>query len=173
MARTDAERITFAEPQSAVAGLAESCRIGEHGLEYGFQVDWRTTDDVKDLGGRRLSLQRLAQLAGGRRLPFIRRLLLRHRFVELAGQQCDLLFVSALRSCLSRTAARRLYYSAPFRRPAARSINGHPFPRKGQALARPLCRCGPAPEWPWRCPLGSILHRAAAKVDGAYRDDCR
>src|SRR5262249_14803962 len=60
------EGISFAEPQSAVAGLTEPRRVREDGLEYGLQIAWRCADDAEDLGGRCLLLQRFAQLAAAR-----------------------------------------------------------------------------------------------------------
>src|SRR5262249_22742190 len=38
----------------------------EDGLEHGLQVTWGTADDAENLGGRRLPLQRFAQLAAAR-----------------------------------------------------------------------------------------------------------
>src|SRR5262245_16534123 len=60
--RYQSKRISFAKKQIAVAGLAEPRRIREDGLEHGLQVSWRTADDAKNLGGRRLPLQGFAQL---------------------------------------------------------------------------------------------------------------
>src|SRR6266567_4128857 len=67
--RNKADGVAFAEKQVAVACLAEPRRVGEDSIEYGLEVCWRTADDAKDSGSRRLPLQRFAQLAGGRRLP--------------------------------------------------------------------------------------------------------
>ncbi len=66
MERGAAKRVSFTEPQSAVAGLAKSRRIRKNGLEHRLQVAWRTADNAKDLGGRRLPLQRFAQFAAAR-----------------------------------------------------------------------------------------------------------
>src|SRR5262249_48894996 len=106
--RSQADRVSFAEKQIAVVSLAKARRVRENGLEHGLQVTWRAADDAEDLGGRRLALQRFAQLAGGGlQLAGGRRLLLQcptklagggrllsHRLVELAGQQRDLLLVA-------------------------------------------------------------------------------
>src|SRR5262249_38506242 len=71
-------------------------------------------------GGRRLPLQRFAQLAGGRRLPL-------QRVVALASEQCDLLFVAGLKSLRSRPPTRRLSRAALLRLVACRSTSGHHF----------------------------------------------
>ncbi len=80
MERNRPDGVSFTEPKCAVAGLAEPRRVREDGLEHGLEVAWRTADDAKDLGGRRLPLQRLIQLAG--------------ILAQLAGEQLDFLFVS-------------------------------------------------------------------------------
>src|SRR6266536_4001562 len=56
--RNGAEGLSFAEPKSAVAGLAEPRRIREDGLKYGPKFAWRTADDAQHLGSRGLLLQR-------------------------------------------------------------------------------------------------------------------
>src|SRR5262249_17268011 len=66
MKRHGADGISFAEPQSPVAGLAEPRRVRQDGLERPVEIAWRTADDAEDFGGRRLPLQRLAQFAAAR-----------------------------------------------------------------------------------------------------------
>jgi len=88
----------------------EVCYRGQAGKDV-FPLDVsppaRYQDNAEDLGGRRLPLQRFAQLAGGRRLRC-------DRLVELAGQQCDLLFVAALAGWRGRIAAGGLTVLRPF-----------------------------------------------------------
>src|SRR5262249_30520274 len=124
-----AEGVAFAEPKSAVAGLTEPRRVREDGFKYGLEVSWRTADDAENFGACRFSVERFAQLAGGRDLPLRSRLLLRHRFVELAGEQRDLLFVAGLGNLRGRGATRRLSRAAPLRFRAARSSSCHPIPQ--------------------------------------------
>src|SRR5262249_30988475 len=50
--------------QNAKIGLADTNRIRQHGLEHGLKLAGGTADDPEDLRGRRLLLQRLAQLDG-------------------------------------------------------------------------------------------------------------
>src|SRR5262249_39565012 len=38
-------------------GVAKLRRLFQHGLEYGFQVAWRTADYLQNIGSRRLTLQ--------------------------------------------------------------------------------------------------------------------
>jgi hypothetical protein len=60
--RRGAEGIAFAQPHGAGAGLAKLRGIRQHGREHGFQLAGRTADDLEDLGGRGLLLQRIAQI---------------------------------------------------------------------------------------------------------------
>ena len=48
--------------QSAELGLADARRVLQHGLEHRLQFAGRAGDDPQHLGGRRLLLQRFAQL---------------------------------------------------------------------------------------------------------------
>src|SRR5262249_5866072 len=61
--RNGAEGLSFAEPQSAVAGLAKARRISKHGLEHWLQLPRRTADHAEHFRGCCLLLQRLAQLS--------------------------------------------------------------------------------------------------------------
>jgi hypothetical protein len=99
--RNRPEPVALGEPQHAEVCLAEPRRVREYRLEYRLQVRWRTADGAKDLGGRLLPLQSLAQLA---------------------GKQRDLLFVTGR----GRFAARGLYRSAPLRFSLDCSASGHP-----------------------------------------------
>ena len=81
MERNGPDGVSLAEPKGAVAGLAEARRVREDGLEHGNRGPWLTADDAKDLRGRRLPLQ---------------------RFAQLPGEQRDLLFVADPRSCRRR-----------------------------------------------------------------------
>ncbi len=117
MERNRPDGVSFTEPKCAVAGLAEPRRVREDGLEHGLEVAWRTADDAKDLGGRRLPLQRLIQLAG--------------ILAQLAGEQLDFLFVTGLGSWRSRVAARRLYRSASLRLPGGWFDQLSPNPPNG------------------------------------------
>ena len=117
MERNRPDGVSFTEPKCAVAGLAEPRRVREDGLEHGLEVAWRTADDAKDLGGRRLPLQRLIQLAG--------------ILAQLAGEQLDFLLVTGLGSWRSRVAARRLYRSASLRLPGGWFDQLSPNPPNG------------------------------------------
>src|SRR5262245_57641729 len=99
---------------SAVTGFAKARRIREDGLEHGLEVRWRITDYGKDLGGRRLALQRCA---------------------PLAGQQRDPLLVTSRGSCRNRLASRRFHGLASPRFRTAYSASCHPIPLTGEALA--------------------------------------
>ena len=50
----------------AELGLANARGVGQHGLEHRLQLARRAADDLEHLGGRRLLLQRLGQLARAR-----------------------------------------------------------------------------------------------------------
>src|SRR6266699_2059603 len=93
-------------------GFAKPRRVREDGLEYRLQVTWRTAD-AEDLGGCGLPLQRFAQLARG--------------LAQLAGKQCDLLFIAGRENWRRRATARQLYRSASLRLRAARSSSCHPI----------------------------------------------
>src|SRR5262252_2058831 len=58
------ELTVLEQHQIAEFGLAERDCLLQHGLEYRFQLARRARDDAEDLGGRRLLLQRLAQIIG-------------------------------------------------------------------------------------------------------------
>src|SRR5262249_19614000 len=64
--RRAADGVSFAEPESAVAGFAEPRRVGEDGLEHAIEITWRTANDAEDLGSCCLLLQRFAQFAAAR-----------------------------------------------------------------------------------------------------------
>jgi hypothetical protein len=126
--RNEVECVAIEAEKHSELSLADARCIREHGVERGLEASWRTADDAEDFGGRLLPLQRFAQLAGGHRLPLRSRLLLRHRFVELAGEQCDLLFVAGFRgSCVT---ARPVCF-APIRFLPAGSDSCHPIPLNG------------------------------------------
>src|SRR5262249_25239841 len=127
----DAKPVSFTEPQSGMSGLAEPRRVRENGLEHPLKIAWRTADDAENLRGRRLPLQRFAQLAGDHCLPLRSRLLPGQRFVELAGQQCDLFFVTGRASCRNRLASRRLHGLASLRLRTVFSTSCHPIPLTG------------------------------------------
>src|SRR5262249_14100801 len=57
-----AEAISLPDVQRADLRLAEAHRVFQHRLEYRLQLARRTADDLQHLGGRRLLLQRFAQL---------------------------------------------------------------------------------------------------------------
>ena len=57
------ERAALEAIQLAELRLADADRVLEHGLEHGLKLAWRRTDDLQDIGRRRLLLQRLPQFA--------------------------------------------------------------------------------------------------------------
>src|SRR5215831_17202424 len=57
-----AESVPLPEVQHAELGIADAGCVCQHGLEHGFELAGRAADDTEDLGGRRLLLQRFAQL---------------------------------------------------------------------------------------------------------------
>ena len=62
--RDETESVAFAQPQVAEPGTADAHRILQHGLEHGLKLAGRRADDLQHLGGRRLLLQRLAEIVG-------------------------------------------------------------------------------------------------------------
>src|SRR6266571_2150310 len=54
--------ISVVQQEVAELGVANARRVFQHGLEDGGQLSWRAADDAQHLGGRRLLLQRLAQI---------------------------------------------------------------------------------------------------------------
>src|SRR6266496_6094382 len=70
--RNTAERVSFAEPQSAIARLAKPRRVCKHGLEHRLQFTRRAADHAEHFGGCRLLFQRLAEFAATR-LYFVER----------------------------------------------------------------------------------------------------
>src|SRR5262249_32001194 len=62
MQRGYAESISLTNEQIAELRLAEPDSVRQHGLENGLQLARRTRNDLQHLGGRRLLLQRLAQI---------------------------------------------------------------------------------------------------------------
>src|SRR6516164_9044645 len=59
--------IVFSADQQTGRGLADTCRILQHGPEYGLQLTGRPADDLENFGGRGEPLQRLVTLAGASR----------------------------------------------------------------------------------------------------------
>src|SRR5215470_6716981 len=57
------ELVTLAEKQARKLGVAQACRVRQHGIEDRLQFSGRTTDYAEHLRGRRLLLQRLDKLA--------------------------------------------------------------------------------------------------------------
>ena len=78
MEANTSELVTLAEIQARKLGVAQACRVRQHGIEDGLQFSGRTTDYAKHLRGCRLLLQRL-----GKVLP---------RLGELTGARFELLF---------------------------------------------------------------------------------
>src|SRR5215467_1970272 len=72
------ELVTLAEKQARKLGVAQACRVRQHGIEDRLQFSGRTTDYAEHLRGRRLLLQRLAEA-----LP---------RLGELTGARFESLF---------------------------------------------------------------------------------
>src|SRR5215813_8459446 len=106
------------EIEVAELGLAQPCGVREHGLEHVLQLAGRPGDDLQHLGGCRLLLQRLAELAR-MRLKLL---------LELARVCLELLFRCRLR----------------FLRPAEMTHAGRPKLRirrssKHSTSGRPLC----------------------------------
>ena len=62
--RNSAKRICAIEVQRAEPGLADAGRLLQHGLKHGLKLAWRAADDLQDLGGRGLLLQRFTQIVG-------------------------------------------------------------------------------------------------------------
>ena len=58
------ERTVIVTVHHTELGLADACRVLQHGLEHRLQLARRTADDLQHLGGRGLLLQRLAQIVG-------------------------------------------------------------------------------------------------------------
>ena len=92
-ARLNAERIAFVTRKVAELGLADPSRVLQHGLEDWLELAGRAGDDLQDLRGRGLLLQRLAQVARARlhlvEQPHV--LDRDHRLVGEGGGQLDLL----------------------------------------------------------------------------------
>src|SRR6516162_3162073 len=63
----DPKAIGFSADQQTGRGLADTCRILQHGPEYGLQLTGRPADDLENFGGRGEPLQRLVTLAGASR----------------------------------------------------------------------------------------------------------
>jgi hypothetical protein len=59
----DTERVFLIEKQVAELRVADADRVRQHGLEHWLEFTRRAADDLKDLGCRRLLLQRLGQFA--------------------------------------------------------------------------------------------------------------
>src|SRR5262245_9952970 len=57
------ELVTLAEKQARKLGVAQACRVRQHGIEDGLQFSRRARDDAQHLGGRSLLLPRLGELA--------------------------------------------------------------------------------------------------------------
>src|SRR5947208_1675296 len=69
----DTKRFFLIEKQIGELRLAQPRRVREYGLEHMLQLAGRTADDTQHLGGRRLLLQRLGQIAVRWRSSFSRR----------------------------------------------------------------------------------------------------
>jgi hypothetical protein len=63
----DPKVIVFDADQQTRRGLANACRIIQHGREYGLQFTRGPADDVENFGRRGELLQRLVTLAGASR----------------------------------------------------------------------------------------------------------
>ena len=87
-----AKRLFVVKEQIAEVSVADPRGVLQHGLEHRLQLARRTADDLQHLGGRRLLLQRLAQLARARlHLVEQPRVLDRdHRLVGEGRDQLDL-----------------------------------------------------------------------------------
>src|SRR6516225_8523296 len=57
----DAEGVALAQEERSKLSLAEARRVRQDGLEDRLQFSSRAADDLQDLGGRRLLLQRLGE----------------------------------------------------------------------------------------------------------------
>ena len=64
--RDEPKRVSIVQQEVAKFGVADAYCVLQHGLKHRLQLAGRTADDLEDLGGRRLLLQRLAQLARAR-----------------------------------------------------------------------------------------------------------
>ena len=60
--RDGAEHLAVVELQTAASGAAEAVRLFEDRVEHRREIAGRAVDDLQDLGGRGLLLQRLARL---------------------------------------------------------------------------------------------------------------
>src|SRR5262245_60762775 len=60
--RNSAKRICAIEVQRAEPGLANAGRLLQHGLKHGLKLTGRTTDNLENLRGRGLLLQRLGKV---------------------------------------------------------------------------------------------------------------
>src|SRR5262249_9804212 len=83
----DAERIAFTQRGDAELGSANLYRIRQHGLKHRLKFAGGTRDDSQHLRGRRLLLQRLAELAR-ERLKLL---------LKIARVRLELLFRRSLR----------------------------------------------------------------------------
>ena len=85
--------VSLPQPQVAELRLAEAHGVRQHGLEHRLEFAGRARDDLQHLGGRRLLLQRLGQLARARlhlvEQPHV--LDRDHRLVGERGDEFDLL----------------------------------------------------------------------------------
>jgi hypothetical protein len=55
-----AKCVALAEPHATVACLAKMRRFRKHRLEYGCQLSWRTADDLENISGGGLLLERFS-----------------------------------------------------------------------------------------------------------------
>src|SRR5215471_15874162 len=62
MHRDGSKILALGEPHEPELGTTDTRRIRQHGVEHRLQLTWRAGDDLKDLRGRGLLLQRFAQL---------------------------------------------------------------------------------------------------------------
>ena len=91
--RDGAESIAFAEPERAVTGPAQLCRIRQHRFEHGLKLARRTGNDAQHFGGGGLLLQRLGKLARALLLGLEQAYIFDrdHRLVGEGADQFDLL----------------------------------------------------------------------------------
>src|SRR5256885_1090114 len=90
------KQTAFKTEQYAKLRPANASSVLEYGLKYRLQIAWRTGDNLQHLRGRRLLLQRFAQLAKQPRIldgyhSLARKI--RHQFNLLIGERLHLLSI--------------------------------------------------------------------------------
>jgi hypothetical protein len=68
----DLKTVSFACPESAEIGLAESEGLFQHGIEHRREIAGRRVDDLQDFGGGGLALKSLITLNGALVQPLLR-----------------------------------------------------------------------------------------------------